>query len=459
MDRRKSSADAYREVCMKAITHASCFSGIGAVDIAAYQLGIQNVFNCEINPFCRKILDYWFPESKGYEDVRTIVFKQYRGQITILSGGFPCQGFSLAGLRRGTEDARWLWPQLLRAIQEIQPAYVLGENVYGILSMVEPVSDVKVGSEADLFGEDNEVYEKRQRFVTEHICQDLEREGYSVQPFVIPACAVGAPHRRDRVWFVAKRITADTESDGGGGIARGEDEPPARQDTERYAKPIIDGEVQATVTSDTDSNRKCSSERNCGREGAQMDGGGEVKSFIKHQRHDDKRDATNADGARLQEERPELTAARTARDVPQRHAPNSTTQGLQRRSEGGWEESDEEERSDVRSVFGGLGGKQSSSYVYGWETRERLREAILGGHGGQNDEGLPAEAFRDFPTTQPIIRIGDDGLSSVLSHLSLPFPRWRAESVKALGNSMVVPLVKEILTCIIKDIENDINNA
>ena len=117
-----------------------------------------------------------------------------------------CQPFSLAGQRKGAEDDRYLWPQMLRAIREIQPRWLVGENVAGILTMVQPGTEVEVGGGASLFGED---YRKRvllrQQFTVETICASLEREGYSVQPFVIPACAVGAPHRRDRVWFVAHR--------------------------------------------------------------------------------------------------------------------------------------------------------------------------------------------------------------------------------------------------------------
>ena len=124
-----------------------------------------------------------------------------------------CQPFSTAGKRKGAEDDRYLWPEMLRAIREIQPSWVVGENVAGILTMVQPGSEFEMGSESTLFGEDNEICERRQQYVVDTVCRDLEREGYSVQPFVIPACAVGAPHRRDRVWFVARRVAADPDRD------------------------------------------------------------------------------------------------------------------------------------------------------------------------------------------------------------------------------------------------------
>ena len=191
------------------ITHASLFSGIGAPELAASWMGWHNLFNCEINPFCRQILNYWFPNTHSYEDITQTDFKPWRGQVTVLSGGFPCQPFSHAGQRRGASDDRYLWPEMLRAIREIQPAYVLGENVIGLLSMVQPGSTSKVGGIQDLFGEGDGLYETRQQFVIETVCQDLESAGYAVQPMVIPACAVGAPHRRDRVWFLARHNDAE----------------------------------------------------------------------------------------------------------------------------------------------------------------------------------------------------------------------------------------------------------
>ena len=192
----------------KHMTHGSLFSGIGGFDYAADMMGWRNAFHCEINEFCTKILKYHFPDAEHYDDITKTDFTRWRGRIDVLSGGFPCQPFSVAGQRKGTEDDRYLWPQMLRAIREIRPAWVVGENVAGILTMVQPGTELEVGREASLFGEDNRKRVLlRQRYVVDIICQDLEREGYSVQPFVIPACAVGAPHRRDRVWIVARRIT------------------------------------------------------------------------------------------------------------------------------------------------------------------------------------------------------------------------------------------------------------
>lgn len=195
------------------MTHASLFSGIGGFDLAAEWMGWHNAFHCEINEFCTKILNYHFQDAEHYTDITRTDFSKWRGRIDVLSGGFPCQPFSLAGKRKGADDNRYLWPQMLRAIREIRPTWVVGENVAGILTMVQPGAEVEVGGQASLFGEG---YRKRvlhrQEYVIETICRDLEREGYAVQPLLIPACAVGAPHRRDRIWFIAHRTNAGVEA-------------------------------------------------------------------------------------------------------------------------------------------------------------------------------------------------------------------------------------------------------
>ena len=190
-------------------THASLFSGIGGAELAASWLGWNNVFHCEIQEFQRKVLEYWFPNSISYEDITKTDFSRWKGHIDVLTGGFPCQPFSVAGKRKGAEDNRYLWTEMLRAIRQIQPTWVVGENVAGILSMVQPGKEIKVGRTDDLFEEDF-IYRTEQQFTIDAICEDLECAGYSAQPFVIPACAVGAPHRRDRVWIVA-RLNTDTD--------------------------------------------------------------------------------------------------------------------------------------------------------------------------------------------------------------------------------------------------------
>lgn len=173
------------------MTHASLFSGIGGFDLAAEWAGWTNVFNCKIDPFCRKVLKFHFPKAAQYEDIRTTDFTVWRDSIDVLTGGFPCQPFSVAGKRKGTGDDRYLWPEMLGAIREIRPRWVVGENVLGIVDWSEGL-------------------------VFEQVCSDMENEGYEVQPFVLPACGVNAPHRRYRVFIVAHRSDAGSENMCGG---------------------------------------------------------------------------------------------------------------------------------------------------------------------------------------------------------------------------------------------------
>ena len=193
------------------MTHASLFSGIGGAELAATWAGWQSLFHCEINPFCRRVLEYWYPNSTSYEDITKTDFSGWRGRVGVLTAGFPCQPFSVAGQRKGAGDDRYLWPQVVRAVHEIRPAWVVGENVAGLLSMVQPGQESALGSSPALFQEGG-IYRTERQYIVETVCQDLEREGYSVQPFVVPACAVGAPHRRDRLWIVAHRADARPET-------------------------------------------------------------------------------------------------------------------------------------------------------------------------------------------------------------------------------------------------------
>ena len=116
------------------MNHASLFSGIGGFDLAAEWNGWNNVFNCEWEEFPRKVLKHHFPNAKQYGDIKDFKATQYRGRIDVLSGGFPCQPFSVAGKRKGSEDERHLWPEMLRVVGECKPRWVVGENVRGLVN-------------------------------------------------------------------------------------------------------------------------------------------------------------------------------------------------------------------------------------------------------------------------------------------------------------------------------------
>lgn len=158
--------------------HIGLFEGIGGFSLAARWMGWETIAWCEINEFCQKVLRYHFPKSKEHHDIKQTDFSIYRGQCNILTGGFPCQPYSTAGLRKGKEDDRHLWPEMLRAIREIQPDWVVGENVRGLISW-------------------------NGGMVFDEVQADLENEGYEIMPFLLPASGVNAPHQRERIWFIA----------------------------------------------------------------------------------------------------------------------------------------------------------------------------------------------------------------------------------------------------------------
>lgn len=229
---------------MSKTKHIDLFSGIGGFALAADRVfgEVEHIF-CDNEPFAQEVLKKHWPNSKLYGDIRTLTNthragnrtpegdinedrktsderweeqpqSQFGGQIDtvtdaesgksreqteqegrentsggyfLLTGGFPCQPFSQAGRRKGTEDDRYLWPEMLRVIREFEPTWVIAENVRGLLTQGGGV-------------------------VFEQVCTDLEDAGYEVQPIVIPAVAVNAPHRRDRVWFIANKRGAGLEA-------------------------------------------------------------------------------------------------------------------------------------------------------------------------------------------------------------------------------------------------------
>jgi len=193
--------------------HLDLFSGVGGFAYAADQVweNVEHIF-CDNDAFCQQVLEKHWPEAPIFGDIRTLTKDtfsdgRFHGEqkeqanignerntgtgdepgVYLLTGGFPCQPFSQAGRRKGTADDRYLWPEMLRVIREFRPRWVIGENVAGLVTWSNGL-------------------------VLEQVCSDLEKEGYEVQPFIIPAVSVNAPHRRDRVWIVAHSESGGTRS-------------------------------------------------------------------------------------------------------------------------------------------------------------------------------------------------------------------------------------------------------
>lgn len=198
--------------------HLDLFAGIGGFSLAAQWMGWETVAQVEWDEWCQKVLAKNFPDALRFGDIvefnkmlengENITNTESRksgeqktgdgwqnisrrsekthgqlsiGRIDILTGGFPCQPFSHAGKRKGTDDSRYLWPAMLETIRRVKPSYVVGENVAGLVSMEN-------GKTLD------------------RILSDLEDEGYTTEQVIIPACAVGAWHRRDRIWIIAHSV-------------------------------------------------------------------------------------------------------------------------------------------------------------------------------------------------------------------------------------------------------------
>jgi len=353
------------------LKHGSLFSGIGGFDLAAEWMGWENIFHCEWNEFGQRVLKHYWPNADSLHDITKTDFTKYEESIDIISGGFPCQPYSAAGKRLGKEDERHLWPEMLRAIREIKPTWVVGENVRGLVNW-------------------------NGGLVFDEVQADLEAEGYEVQPFLLPAAAVNAPHRRDRIWFIAYRNSKRFQKEG------------AEQQTttiEQYRK----------LDESTTNSSCCGLEANnhLSKPSDKIDNSRQVSSW----------DVTDTDKIRLQlsqdtrkvrEGQSQVCQARSEfadaikADGEKWNASNSSNQGLQ--------------GSEVNRSTTNIGKKQN----------KQLARFI------QPD-------WQIFPTKPPICG-GDDGIPRELD--SITFPKWRNESIKAYGNAIVPQVALQIFKAI-----------
>lgn len=246
----------YKGGYLMPLTHLSLFSGIGGLDLAAEMAGIVTVGQCEYADYPTKILEKHWKDVPRWRDIRTLTGESFYERtglrtVDIISGGFPCQPFSVAGKRKGKDDDRYLWDEMFRVIREIRPTWVIGENVPGIVNMA-----------------------------LDQVLSDLESEGYTTQAFIIPACGVDAPHRRDRVAIIShsgckcmgsNRATAVATENGGQ-----RDDDGRRKEETVFRKPgthqsgtvgMADGVSESVYATASDTNcdtvQGCSSQEIC----------------------------------------------------------------------------------------------------------------------------------------------------------------------------------------------------
>jgi DNA (cytosine-5)-methyltransferase 1 len=363
---------------MRKLTHGSLFSGIGGFDLAAEWMGWENKFHCEWNDFGQKVLHHYWPNAESFTDITKTDFTKYYGKIDILTGGFPCQPYSSAGKRKGKEDERHLWPQMLRTIREVSPSFVVGENVRGLTNW-------------------------NGGMVFEEVCAELESYGYQVAPVIIPACGVGAPHRRERIWFVAQNtmrsgLLQRESIEKGAEVWQQRNTSTGSSDWLYISEGITantNGAEQRNNTGTNDSETEKIWRENKGDVSREFCSNGDV---------------TNAESSGISEQ-----------------------QGSYR------------ERQNRQLSNNGESGDATYSTSPGGRQNNGNRKPRF------NDQKSTPNNWDNFPTQSPICS-GDDGLSTELDGIT--FSKWRAESIKGYGNAIVPQVAFEIFKAIELTLKN-----
>lgn len=368
--------------------HGSLFSGIGGFDLAAEWMGWEYVFHCEWNPFGQKILTYYWPKAISYDDITKTDFSIHKGTIDILTGGFPCQPYSLAGKRKGKEDERHLWPEMLRAIKELQPRWVVGENVFGLINWDGGL-------------------------VFNEVQSDLEVAGYEVWPYVLPAASVNAPHKRERVWFIAySRNYGHNGTENRQSNHKGIDGDQAGPEPVEQSKRCC-----SETTGEATSNTYCNGQQQC-------NSANEVNAGERWKHAQCNSCQSSIYGL--------ITDSKSNGDRGKLRG-LETENGSERETEKHWQNN---------MQFGNNGQERDATNTNGQRLR---RESNRSGKPRQPyEKGSPAN-WRNFPTQSPVCD-GDDGLPTELDGIT--FSKWRNESIKAGGNAIVPEVVHQIFQAI-----------
>jgi DNA (cytosine-5)-methyltransferase 1 len=414
------------------VIHISLFSGIGGFDYAAHRMGWKNYVSCEINDFCNRLLKFYWPEAYHHTDIKTLTYEKINEELTsrfgadwrsddiVLSGGFPCQPYSAAGKRLGKADDRHLWPEMCRIIREVQPRWVVGENVFGLVNWNEGL-------------------------VFDEVQSDLESEGYEIQPYVLPAAGINAPHIRYRVFFIARRRDDATNSNSNSNIREerggcGKTQEVSGIDRTQHSSTGQFSGANKLDASNSDSDVFQQEHKFC-----------TGRNLPEECDNTERVDATNTQSARSRRLSDEGGEKRTrSGDVVfgvssriyehERTTSDATSDGHEdgHTQGGGTFSSGEEGRLQQSSG-------ESTSDVTDTNCERQSRQEYWKAQSGRITETGIFDHWENFPT-QPPICSRDDEFSSQLDGIT--FSKWRNESIKGYGNAIVPELVIQIFQTI-----------
>jgi DNA (cytosine-5)-methyltransferase 1 len=370
--------------------HIGLFEGIGGFSLAARWAGWETVAWCEWNEFGQTVLKHHFPVAEGFGDITKTDFTKYANTIDIVTGGFPCQPYSVAGKRKGKDDERHLWPEMLRAIREIKPRWVVGENVLGLVNW-------------------------NGGLVFDEVQADLEAQGYEVQPYILPACAKNAPHRRDRVWFVAYKNT--------NGNGRGSEFGKEKSNIGQFGN-IGTGDNERVSTNDGET--WAATYPNCRRNDTAKRAKGSVWEYA------DKEQQRNRGTMQING----LSNERTFADTNSLRFTNGRKQSISIT-----------EREFSGSNIKGNVTNTSSGGIQGHGGESEEQQLPTTELNTDNSKHIGGVEWRLFPTQPPICG-RNDGISERLD--TITFSKWRKESIKAYGNAIVPQVAFEIYKAIIQ---------
>lgn len=445
---------------MSEITHGGLFSGIGGFGLGFQWAGIKTIWDVDIEPYSQQSLKINFPETEIFGDIREVGKHNLRS-VDIISGGFPCQPFSNAGKRGGEADNRYLWPEMLRVIQELRPAWVVCENVAGLESMGFAIEDVKVASRSITRYADQDHYEGiytlKERMYLDFICEQLEESGYDVQPFNIPACGVGAPHLRRRIWIVAHARCEHGEQGNASGVEFDEAKRSARP-----IQPESSSEGCAGTLSDSSAGNDGSGD--AGAPGRQISESGKSSGAenVADSKGPDSRDVSQNIGKGCGEVDTSIDPSSTGggNDKSSNRQNVADTPSVRREGDGGFcagKHRGSGEEKGPHATDGGADVCDSPSQRSSVRTEEQMGESgsvpkferpawwAVEPNLGELVDGLPAElaaqfAGRDLPRDMPIPRVAK-GIPD------------RADKLKGFGNA-VIPEIPEMFGRIIAEIIN-----